>query len=197
MACCLDGAKPLSEPMLDLSSKVFCDIYIWDQFHKKRLWTSSIINWTLRNKFQWNFNRNSNIVIQGNAFENVVWKMAAILSRPQWVNGDITLTWMTSKHKISIICNIIQQKPHSHIIMPKETSTHTIYHDFWEMYLKLTNQLLFSITYSLYGKLKYILKQSQPAGFHDEVKILPLTKDQQIYSFDIFFIVSLHKPLYK
>ena len=35
---------------------------------------------------QWNFNRNSNIFIQENAFENVVWKMAAILSRSQFVN---------------------------------------------------------------------------------------------------------------
>ena len=45
-----------------------------------------IVNWTLRNKFQWNFNQNSYIFIQENAFEKVVWKMAAILSRPQCVN---------------------------------------------------------------------------------------------------------------
>ena len=30
-----------------------------------------IVNWTLRNKFQWNFNQNSNIFIQENVFENV------------------------------------------------------------------------------------------------------------------------------
>ena len=47
----------------------------------------NIVNWTLKNKHQWDFNRNSYIFIQENAFENVVWKMAAILSRPQWVNG--------------------------------------------------------------------------------------------------------------
>ena len=34
----------------------------------------------------WNFNRKSNIFIQENAFESVVWEMAAILSRPQCVN---------------------------------------------------------------------------------------------------------------
>ena len=45
-----------------------------------------IVNWTPRNKLQWNVNRNSYIFIQGNPFENVVWKMAAILSRPQCVN---------------------------------------------------------------------------------------------------------------
>ena len=35
-----------------------------------------------------NLNRNSYIFIQENAFEIVVWKMAAILSRPQFVNND-------------------------------------------------------------------------------------------------------------
>ena len=47
----------------------------------------NIINWTLRNKLQGNFNRNSCIFIQENAFENVVWKIAAILSQSQCVNG--------------------------------------------------------------------------------------------------------------
>ena len=47
----LTGAKPLSEPTL---------LYI--------------VNWTLANKLQWTFNRNSYICIQDNAFENVVWK---------------------------------------------------------------------------------------------------------------------------
>ena len=61
MVCRLDGAKPLSEPMLE-----YC--------------------WTLRNKLQWKFNRNSNIFIQENALENVVCEMASILSRPQCVN---------------------------------------------------------------------------------------------------------------
>ena len=46
----------------------------------------NIINWTLRNKLQWNFNRNSNIFIHENALENVVCEMASILSRPKCVN---------------------------------------------------------------------------------------------------------------
>ena len=45
----------------------------------------NIVNWTLRNKLQWNLNRNSNIFIQENAFESVVCEMASISSRPQWV----------------------------------------------------------------------------------------------------------------
>ena len=39
----------------------------------------------LSNKLQWNLYRNSYIFIHENAFENVVWKMVAILSRPQCV----------------------------------------------------------------------------------------------------------------
>ena len=45
----------------------------------------NIVNWTLWNKFQWIFNRNSNIFIYENEFESVVCEMAAILSRPQCV----------------------------------------------------------------------------------------------------------------
>ena len=39
-----------------------------------------IVNWTLRNKLQWNFNQSYNSFGQENAFENVVRKLAAILS---------------------------------------------------------------------------------------------------------------------
>ena len=57
--------------------------------HQAIIWTNVGIRLmpgaTLRNKLQWNINRNSYIFIQENAFENVVWKMAAIFSRPQWV----------------------------------------------------------------------------------------------------------------
>ena len=45
----------------------------------------NIVNWTLRNKIQWNLTQNSYIFIQENAFENVVWKMADILSRLQYI----------------------------------------------------------------------------------------------------------------
>ena len=64
-----------------------------------------IVNWTLRNKLEWNFNRYSYIFIQENLFENIVCEMASILSRPQCVNscwngwevmyhtGDFYTTW--------------------------------------------------------------------------------------------------------
>ena len=48
-----------------------------------------IVNWNLKNKLKGNYNRNSNIFIQENAFENLVCEMAAILSRPQCVKKMI------------------------------------------------------------------------------------------------------------
>ena len=45
-----------------------------------------MVNWTSRNKLWWNFNRNSFIFSQENPFENIVWKIASSLSRPQCVN---------------------------------------------------------------------------------------------------------------
>ena len=44
-----------------------------------------IVNWTLRNKLQWNFNRNFNIFIQKNSFDSIDCGMAAILSQPQCI----------------------------------------------------------------------------------------------------------------
>ena len=42
-----------------------------------------IVNLILRNKLQWNLNQNSYIFMHENVLENIFWKMAAILSRPQ------------------------------------------------------------------------------------------------------------------
>ena len=44
-----------------------------------------IVNWTLRNKFQWHFIQNLNSFIHENAFQNVL-KMVVILSRSQCIN---------------------------------------------------------------------------------------------------------------
>ena len=49
----------------------------------------NIINWILGNKLLSNLNRNSYVFIQENTFENVVWKMAAILFRAQCVKTVI------------------------------------------------------------------------------------------------------------
>ena len=52
------------------------------------IWTQcwNVVNWTLGSKLQWTFYQNSNIFFQENAFENIVFEKAAILSRPQCVN---------------------------------------------------------------------------------------------------------------
>ena len=46
----------------------------------------NIVNWTPRNKLQWNFNWNSYIFIHENSLENFIWKLMAIFSQPQCVN---------------------------------------------------------------------------------------------------------------
>ena len=46
----------------------------------------NVVSWTLRNKLQWNFNRNSYFFVQDNAFQNTVYKMTIILSWLQFVN---------------------------------------------------------------------------------------------------------------
>ena len=51
----------------------------------------NIVHWTPRNKLQWNVNRNSYIFIQENPFANVVWKMVAMLSRPQCVKENYSI----------------------------------------------------------------------------------------------------------
>ena len=53
-----------------------------------------IVNWTLRNKLQWNFNRKTNIFIQENAFEGVVCEMSAMLSRAQCANATPLNGWV-------------------------------------------------------------------------------------------------------
>ena len=49
----------------------------------------NIVYWAIGNKLQWNFDRNLYIVVQESAFENVVWNISAILSRPQCIKQQI------------------------------------------------------------------------------------------------------------
>ena len=72
------------------SAKYFC--VKWQYFIYKfniymtNEWNLFVVSMsTHTNKLQWNFDHNSYIFIQENACENVVWKMAVILSRPQCV----------------------------------------------------------------------------------------------------------------
>ena len=62
MTCRLSGAKPLPEPML-----AYGQLDTWEHI---------------------SMNQHSIILSQENAFENVAWKMAVILSRPNCINCD-------------------------------------------------------------------------------------------------------------
>ena len=71
------------------------------------IWTNAgiLLICTPRNKLQRNLNQNSCIFIQGNAFEIVVGKMVAILSRPQF---DTSHHWCRESTGLSV-------SPHSYI----------------------------------------------------------------------------------
>ena len=66
-----------------------------------------IVNWTLWNKLLWNLNRNTKPFIHENAFENVVCKMAAILSWGRWIKPpsplDRTFHHITVRHEVSAL----------------------------------------------------------------------------------------------
>ena len=61
-----------------------------------------IVNWTFRNKLQWNFNRNSSIFIQENAFESVVCETVSMCwaNRPETSSTRmLLLSWQASHAK--------------------------------------------------------------------------------------------------
>ena len=80
MTCRLFSAKPLSNPC----------------------WV--IVNWTLRNKLQWNLNQNTKLFIHENAFEIV--KMAAMLSRGRWVKTAKLPSATTIKGNVVWCCRM-------------------------------------------------------------------------------------------
>ena len=67
----------------------------------------NIVNWTLRNKVQWNLNRNSCIFIQENVYENIVCEMAAILSRGRWVKHHFRRP-LSLQLKLGRYCNFVR-----------------------------------------------------------------------------------------
>ena len=58
---------------------------IWSHY-LNQCW--DIVNWTLRNMLQWNFNQNIKLFIHKNTTENVFSEMAAILSSGRWANSS-------------------------------------------------------------------------------------------------------------
>ena len=96
---------------------------------------------------QWNFNRNSYVFIQENAFENVACKMAGILSRPRCVNSgeDIcTVTWYILEDQIykvrperaSLICHLTNKTRHPVLTHcgPKLSYGPEIFGQYWSMH---------------------------------------------------------------
>ena len=63
---------------------------------------SDNVNWTIGNKLQWNFYRNSNIFFEENTFENVVCEMLFISCRPQCVKDR---TSHKMPHQPSRVCS--------------------------------------------------------------------------------------------
>ena len=48
-----------------------------------------IVNWTLMDTLQWNFNQDTKMFRRENASENIVCEMAAILSTGRWINCPV------------------------------------------------------------------------------------------------------------
>ena len=63
----------------------------------------NIIDWTIKNKLQWNFNRYAYFFIQRNAFENVFCEKVAIRSRERWVNTEWHYVLKAVRHQKSFV----------------------------------------------------------------------------------------------
>ena len=61
--------------------------YSTPSYYLNQWWV--IVNWTLRNKLQWDFSKKTKLFIHENASEIIVCEMAAILSRGRWVNFNL------------------------------------------------------------------------------------------------------------
>ena len=59
------------------------------------------VNWTLRNKLQWNFNQDTKLFIHENAYENIVCEMAALLSKAKWVKLSSKFDWSADTQRMA------------------------------------------------------------------------------------------------
>ena len=93
-------------------------------------------------KFQWNLIRNSPILIQENAFENVVWKMGTILYNTLRPSDAYMRQWTWSFYVQIVDCSISDTKPLSeHIIGNKlQSIINQISNTFFQkMYLEVSS----------------------------------------------------------
>ena len=77
----------VQEQSTNMTSQYQYPTFTWPAPNHYLNWCCNSVNWTIESKFQWNLNWNWSIFIKENAFENVGWKMSAILSRPRCVNA--------------------------------------------------------------------------------------------------------------
>ena len=96
--------------------------------HYLNQWWNTIY-WTLKNKFQWNINRNSFIFIQEDAFENVVCVMATTFSyRVKFFRGKINIyLHFVSYHHIDTT-QVVEILPQ---IRQEPTILYSQYHGCW------------------------------------------------------------------
>ena len=130
-----------------------------------------MLNWTLGNKIQCNLNWTLYIFIQEHAFENVVWKMEAILSWPQCVKHSWRI-WINKSHKFT------NNNTKQNIRATK------ILHD-WDASSWWRHQIE-----TLSALLAFCVWNSQVTGEFPSQR--PVTR-----SFDVFFDLRLNKPLGK
>ena len=80
-----------------------------------RLIGANIVNWTLGNKFQWNFHQNTTIFHSRKCVWKCCLEMAAILSRPQCVLNNLSVTrhfycqWYYQEHAFSRVLLVINE----------------------------------------------------------------------------------------
>ena len=95
--CCINSSPPnaayMHQWIQSSSVKIMACRLLGPSQYLNQCWV--IVNWTLRNKLQWNFDRNSKLSIHENAPENIGCEMAAILSRGRWVKPSIWPTKLT------------------------------------------------------------------------------------------------------
>ena len=114
----LNSLKPSDAYMRQWSNQHWLRLWLvaWSapSHYQNQCW--NIVNKTLRNNIQWNFNRKSNIFIEENTFENVVCEMLFFSSRPQCVKGDRMLTCAINR-----ICHVISEQNSVYVYLIRDT----------------------------------------------------------------------------
>ena len=119
------------------------------------------------NKLQWNLNRNSYIFIQENAFENVVWKRAGILFRPQYHNESQTM-WQSrsdngipKRHVLDILRRHTKKAVTTYILLGSHSERtvaklqHAPVKHHWSGILKIAMHFIHSVPVNIHERIWY------------------------------------------